>query len=98
MSNVDCLVLTDDNITLEGFEKIGGEDATFCFYESGVIIEPFATSEQAFYFPVKINDKREITDKQVIDILKRDRKFSEKNYFFYTGNNYAEVHPHKSTL
>lgn len=97
MSEQNCITLYDDRIELNGFSKVKSK-FTFCFYDSCVVISPVERSGKPHYFTTELDDDRCTRDAQIIDILKRDRKFTEKTYFFDSGDSYIEMEPHKSTL
>lgn len=97
MSEQNCITLYDDYIELSGFDEATSR-ITFCFYDNCVVISPIERTGQPYYFTTDLDENKISKDRQIIDILKRDRKFTEKTYFFFSGDSYMEINPHKSTL
>lgn len=97
MSEQNYIALTDGRIEFKGFSRLS-QTATFCFYQSGVVISPIEREGKYYYKTIELDENRGSSDKEIIDILKKDRKFSEKEYFLFSDNAYIEINPHRSTL
>ena len=97
MVEQNYITLSSEKIQFNGFKNLS-KRVTFCFYDAGVVISTTERTGRPFYFSTDIDENNCSTDKQIIDILIKDRKFSEKEYFLFSDDSYIEMNPHKSTL
>ena len=97
MDEQNYITLSSEKLEFHGFSKLS-KRITFCFYDAGVVISPTERTGRPNYFTANIDEDNCITDKNIIDILLRDRLYSEIEYFIYSGDSYIEMELHKSTL
>lgn len=97
MIEENYITLSSDKIQFNGFSHLS-KRCTFCFYDSGVVISTIERKGKPNYFSIELDENNCSFDKQVIDILLRDRHYSKKEYFIFSGTSYIEMNLHKSTL
>lgn len=92
--SMNKLSINNNTISFLGFDLLK-KHVTFCFYPNGIAILPgWQPSSRPYYYKNKLNNKGELEDAVLVDILK-DRGITNEVVFIQSGNHYIELTPHK---